>query len=183
MIQMDLTNAYLHADIVDDVYIVIPPGFPGAGEIGRLDKATYSNRQGARQFYDHTVNVLNHIGFTQCKNEPCLFRYLQDDEAAFLLRYVDDALIAGPKNIVKLIEKKLMVYFDSKFNLPKDFLGLDVTHDLEQGTIKLSMSTFTNKLKDTFKIPESSPIFTQDVPIARSSEAKTFNPMTPTAPK
>ena len=48
MIQMDLTNAYLHADIVDDVYIVIPPGFPGAGEIGRLDKATYGTRQGAR---------------------------------------------------------------------------------------------------------------------------------------
>ena len=34
MIQM---GAYLHADIIDDVYIVIPPGFPGAGEIGRLD--------------------------------------------------------------------------------------------------------------------------------------------------
>jgi hypothetical protein len=44
MIHMDLTNAYLHADIVDDVYIVIPPGFPGAGEIGRLDKATYGTR-------------------------------------------------------------------------------------------------------------------------------------------
>ncbi len=50
MIQMDLANAYLHADIVDDVYIVIPPGFPGAVEIGRLDKATYGTRQGARRF-------------------------------------------------------------------------------------------------------------------------------------
>jgi hypothetical protein len=160
MIQMDLTNAYLHADIVDDVYIVIPPGFPGAGEIGRLDKATYGTRQGARRFYDHTVNVLTHIGFTQCKNEPCLFRYLHDTEAAFLLLYVDDALISGPKHIVQAIEKKLMIYFDSKFNLPKDFLGLDVTHDIEKGSIKLSMSTFTQKLKDTFKIPDSPTILT-----------------------
>ena len=161
MIQMDLTNAYyLHADIVDDVYIVIPPGFPGAGEIGRLDKATYGTRQGARRFYDHTVNVLHHIGFIQCKNEPCLFRYIQDDEAAFLLLYVDDALIAGPKNIVQLIEKKLMIYFDSKFNLPKDFLGLDVKHDIHKGNISLSMSTFTNKLKETFKITDSPPILT-----------------------
>ena len=160
MIQMDLTNAYLHADIVDDVYIVIPPGFPGAGEIGRLDKATYGTRQGARRFYDHTVNVLYHIGFTQCKNEPCLFRYLEDDEAAFLLLYVDDALIAGPKQIVHTIEKKLMTYFDSKFNLPKDFLGLDVNHDMDRGTIKLSMSTFTKKLKDTFKITDGPTILT-----------------------
>ena len=131
MIQMDLTNAYLHADIIDDVYIIIPPGFPGAGEIGRLDKATYGTRQGARRFYDHTVNVLLYIGFTQCPNEPCLFRYLKGDDATFLLLYVDDALISGPKQIVKEIENKLMVYFDSKFNLPKDFLGLDLQHDVE----------------------------------------------------
>jgi hypothetical protein len=139
---------------------VIPPGFPGAGEIGRLDKATYGTRQGARRFYDHTVNVLLHIGFTQCKNEPCLFRYTDNDGAAFLLLYVDDALIAGPKHSVQIIEKKLMVYFDSKFNLPKDFLGLDVTHDIDKGNIKLSMSTFTMKLKDTFKIPNSPTILT-----------------------
>jgi hypothetical protein len=160
MIQMDLTNAYLHADIVDDVYIVIPPGFPGAGEIGRLDKATYGTRQGARRFYDHTVNVLTHIGFTQSKNEPCLFRYIDNEDAAFLLLYVDDALIAGPKHIVQMIEKKIMIYFDSKFNLPKDFLGLDVQHDVIKGTIQLSMSTFTNKMKETFKITDSPTILT-----------------------
>jgi hypothetical protein len=81
--------------------------------------------------------------------------YLEDDEAAFLLLYVDDALIAGHKHIVHTIEKKIMIYFDSKFNLPKDFLGLDVNHDIDRGTIELSMSTFTKKLKDTFKIPDS----------------------------
>ncbi len=106
------------------------------------------------------MNVLHHIGFTQCKNEPSLFHFLHDDEAAFLLLYVDDALIAGPKNIVQIIEKNLMIYFDSKFNLPKDFLGLDVTHNLDTSTIQLSMSTFTKKLKETFKIPDSPPIQT-----------------------
>jgi hypothetical protein len=160
MIQMDLTNAYLHADIVDDVYIVIPPCFPGTGEIGRLDKATYGTRQGARRFYDHTVNVLTHIGFTQSKNEPCLFRYIDNEDAAFLLLYVDDALIVGPKHIVQIIEKKIMIYFDSKFNLPKDFLGLDVQHDILKGTIQLSMSSFTNKMKETFKITDSPTILT-----------------------
>jgi hypothetical protein len=36
MIQLDLTNAYLHAPIVDVVYIIIPEGFDGAGQIARL---------------------------------------------------------------------------------------------------------------------------------------------------
>jgi hypothetical protein len=35
---MDLTNAYLHAAIKDLVFIVIPDGFPGAGEVALLEK-------------------------------------------------------------------------------------------------------------------------------------------------
>jgi hypothetical protein len=69
---MDLTNAYLHADIVDEVFIIIPPGFKGAGEVAKLDKATYGTKQGARRFYDHTVKVLTQIGFTQCSNDLSL---------------------------------------------------------------------------------------------------------------
>jgi hypothetical protein len=38
MIQLDLANAYLHAPIQDVVYIIIPDGFPGAGEIALLEK-------------------------------------------------------------------------------------------------------------------------------------------------
>ncbi len=53
-----------------------------------------------------------------------------------------------------------MIYFDSKFNLPKDFLGLDLKHDIEKGLIQLSMPTFTNKVKETFKVPDSPPIQT-----------------------
>ena len=115
MIQMDLTNAYLHADIQDRVFIYIPQGFPGAGEIAKLDKATYGTKQGARRFYDHSIKVLKQIGFTQCKIEPCLFRYLHDKEAAFLILYVDDALIAGPQRLVNRIETNLKKYFDAKF--------------------------------------------------------------------
>jgi hypothetical protein len=141
MVQMDLTNAYLHASIVDEVYIVIPQGFQGEkGEVAKLDKATYGTKQGARRFYDHTVQVLTQIGFTQCPNEPCLFRYLKNDDAAFLILYVDDALISGPETIVKDIQQQLTKHFDVKFSKPKDFIGLDLTHQ-DNGTITLSMHT------------------------------------------
>ncbi len=91
---MDLTNAYLHADIVDEVYTIIPTGFDGAGEVAKLEKATYGTKQGARRFYDHTVKVLTEIGFTQCPSEPCLFRYLKHDSAAFLIVPID-VCVAG----------------------------------------------------------------------------------------
>ncbi len=138
---MDLAiNAYLHVDIVNKVYIVIPQGFKGEGEIAKLDKATYGIKQGAWRFYDHTVKVLNTIGFKQCPNEPYLFRYLTDDDAAFLILYVDDALISGNKPIVEDIQRKLKQHFDLKFSKPKDFIGLDIDHK-DDGTIALSMQT------------------------------------------
>jgi hypothetical protein len=141
MVQMDLTNAYLHASIVDDVYIVIPQGFTGAGEGAKVDKVTYGTKQGARRFYYHTVNVLNQIGFTQCPNEPCLFRYLKNDHAAFLILYVDDTLISGPEQLVQEIQTKLKQHFDVKFSKPKDFIGLDITTHKDNGTITLSPPT------------------------------------------
>ncbi len=153
MIQMDLTNAYLHADITDEVFIIIPPGFKGAGEVARLDKATYGTKQGGRRFYDHTVKVFTQIGFTQCPSETCLFRYLKDDDAAFLILYVDDVLISGPEKLVQEIQNKLKEYFDVKFSPPKDFIGLDLHRDHTNGTIKPSMKCFTQKLRKHFRFP------------------------------
>ena len=38
MVQLDLTNAYLHAPIKDTVYIIVPEGFPGQGEVADSTK-------------------------------------------------------------------------------------------------------------------------------------------------
>ncbi len=87
MVQLDLTNAYLHAPIQDIVYIYIPDGFPGAGEVDLLQKAAYGTKQGARRFYDFTIQVFKQIGLKTCPNDPCLFRYLYEDSVCFLLQY------------------------------------------------------------------------------------------------
>jgi hypothetical protein len=143
--QLDLTNAYLHAPIQDVVYIVIPEGFPHAGDIARLRKAAYGTKQGARRFYDHTANIFKHIGLVQCPNEPCLFRYLHNDAEAFIIQYVDDSLIAGQPTAVKMLQQELAKYFQCKFNPPKDFLGLDLTNP-KKGEITLAMTSFTDRM-------------------------------------
>jgi hypothetical protein len=118
MIQLDLTNAYLHAPIVDVVYIIIPEGFEGAGQIARLRKAAYGTKQGARRFYDHTALTLTTIGLTQCPNESCLFRYLYDKEECYLLQYVDDSLISGTPKALKHLQQQLQKHFKCKFIKP-----------------------------------------------------------------
>jgi hypothetical protein len=155
IVQLDLTNAYLHASIQDVVYIYIPPGFPHAGDIARLRKAAYGTKQGARRFYDYTATVLCHIGFTKCPNDPCLFRYLhKDGSACFLLQYVDDALIAGEQPALATVQTELKKYFQFKFQPPNDFLGLDL-QITSPGHIELSMKTFTSKMKDVLQIQDT----------------------------
>jgi hypothetical protein len=50
IIQLDLTNSYLHAPIQDVVYIYIPEGFTNEGNIARLRKAAYGTKQGQEGF-------------------------------------------------------------------------------------------------------------------------------------
>jgi hypothetical protein len=120
MVQLDLTNAYLHAPIKDIVYIYIPEGFPGEGEIAKLDKAAYGTKQGARRFYDFSAETLIKIGMKKCTIEPCLFRFNPSkDEECFLLQYVDDSLIAGTKEAIRQLQHKLNKHFKCKFQKPK----------------------------------------------------------------
>ena len=148
---MDLTNAYLHADITDLVLIIIPKGYPGEGEAALLKKGLYETKQGSRRFYDHTDTVLTSIGFQQCPVEPCLYRLIDDQGEAFLLLYVDDALISGTTTTVTNIQTKLKQHFECKFNIPKDFLGMDI-ETRTKGETSISMTTFTNKLMKQFEI-------------------------------
>ncbi len=119
MIQFDLTNAYLHAPIVDVVYIIIPEGFEGAGQIARLKKEAYGTKQGARRFYDHTALTLANIVLTQCPNEPCLFRYIHEEQECYLLQYVDDSPISGAPKALKHLQQQLQKHFKCKFINPK----------------------------------------------------------------
>jgi hypothetical protein len=159
-VQMDLTNAYLHAAIKDIVFIVIPDRFPGAGEVALLEKGLYGTKQGSRRFYDHTDEVFKSIGLKPCPNEPCLYRYMDEHGACFVLLYVDDALITGDTETVNNVENKISTHFKCKFHTPQDFLGLDITTNIP-GETTLSMLTFTTKkLTAMSVIPWPYPVIT-----------------------
>jgi hypothetical protein len=163
MEQLDLTNVYLHAPIKDKVYIIVPEGFSGEGEVARLDKAAYGTKQGARRCYEHSASTLKDIGMIQCEYEPCLFRYvLEEGQECFLLQYVDDSL-TGTMKAVKDLKAKLKKKFKCKFQMPKDFLGMDIEHT-KLGETRLSMRTSTTKMigaldlpKETLKYPIITP--------------------------
>jgi hypothetical protein len=118
MTQLDLKNAELHASIVVVVYIIIPEGLEGQGQIARLRKAAYGTKQGARRFYDLTALTLAKISPKQCPNEPCLFRYLYEGEECFLFQYVDYSLISETTKVLNHLKQELQKHFKCKFVIP-----------------------------------------------------------------
>ncbi|CAM9648245.1 unnamed protein product, partial [Ascophyllum nodosum] len=90
----DAEQAFLKADIDEEIYIEIPEEFqkfPGA--VGRLNKAIYGFVQAGRCWNNKFCDDMTAIGFEQAKVDPCVFRKVVDGEAEMVVVvHVDDIL-------------------------------------------------------------------------------------------
>ena len=120
-------------------------GYPKASDVAFLRKAHYGTKQGGRQFYDKIAKDLLDIGLIQYPNEPCLFRFfLRPDPnscfVCFLILYVDDGLIIGEEEALKVVMDALSKHYKCKWEEPKDYLGMDL--NTKPGKISFSIETF-----------------------------------------
>ena len=91
----DAEQAFLKADIDEEIYIDIPEEFqefPGA--VGRLNKAIYGLLQAGRCWNNKFCDDMTAIGFEQEKTDPCVFRKVVDGEAEMVVVVdVDDIIV------------------------------------------------------------------------------------------
>ncbi|CAL1369473.1 unnamed protein product [Linum trigynum] len=133
--QLDANNAFLHGDLVEDVYMKLPLGLKIPGDtsnlVCKLNKSLYGLKQASRQWNHKLTEFLLQSGYTQSKADYSLFTKRQDGLFLAVLVYVDDIILAGDfLSEIESLKQKLDDAFKIKDlgNL-KYFLGLEIARN------------------------------------------------------
>jgi hypothetical protein len=150
--QLDIKTAFLNGTLEEDVYVQQPPGYEVGGKnvVCHLKRALYGLRQAPRAWHQRLKSELQAYGFTESNADPGLF--IWDDDITgtsnYILVYVDDLLIAAKDlDVAKTIKRKIMTSFEARdLGEAKTFLGMTITRDRANRTLKLDQERMTTQL-------------------------------------
>ena len=115
--QMDITTAFLHGDLEEEVYMKQPEGFVAQGQenlVCRLKKSIYGLKQSPRCWNQALDTQLKAMGFKQSSNDPCIY-ISTTDSLLILAVYVDDIVLAGKsQQTIANVKTKLGEHFRVK---------------------------------------------------------------------
>ena len=173
MHQMDVSNAYLNSDIGDEeVYMRQPKGFEKTGPNGeelvlRLRKSLYGLKQAGRLWGDLLANYLTkQLGFTRCSTDFCVYVYRKNGALVIVGTYVDDLIILS-NNKTALTNFKAAISKHFKMTDEGELrwiLGMRVTRDRKNRTLKLDQERYVQDLIDGFKMTDCKLATTPAIP-------------------
>ena len=93
---MDVKNAFLNGNLLEEVYMQPPPGstFP-PHKVCKLQRALYGLKQAPRAWIAKFSSTIHDFGFTSSSYDSALFIRTTPHGTTHLLLYVDDMIITG----------------------------------------------------------------------------------------
>lgn len=132
--QMDVNNAFLNDDFIEEVYMALPLGYKAPSHEGtfvcKLNKSIYALKQASSQWFMKFSGALLKHGFVQSKSDYSLLIRGNGNTFVALLVYVDDILLTGPSE-EHLATVKQMVgshFLLKDMGAAKYFLGFEIAH-------------------------------------------------------
>ena len=155
--QIDIRQAYLQAELNEDLYMRIPPGIPAFDEKGRpmvckLNRTLYGLNQAGREWGMLFAAFLVSWGFVRSTIDKCLFTYAKDKLILWVLVYVDDCLIvendeALRSRFVNDLGKRFPV--DDRGEL-EWLLGVAITRERKHNVLSLSQESYVKELVEKY---------------------------------
>ncbi|CAI7806158.1 unnamed protein product [Closterium sp. NIES-53] len=158
---MDVTTAYLHGVMKEELYMRQPPGFDdGFSRVCRLRKSIYGLKQAPRQWYLKFDEALVDFGFERSECDPALYHLVRDEGRLSLYLYVDDILLMS-SSMVLLDEVKGLLssrFCMKDFGEAKYYLGVQIERD-ESG-ILIHQERYVLNMLESFGLSEANPVRT-----------------------
>ena len=96
--QMDVKNAFLHGDLIEEVYMDQPPGYEDEchpDHVCKLRKALYGLKQAPRAWHSKIAQYLTSIDFCMSDADHSLYVRVTNKGIVVIVIYVDDLIIGG----------------------------------------------------------------------------------------
>lgn len=150
---IDIRQAYLQADLHEDLYMKMPPNLPDTDPEGdklvvKLLKSLYGLKQAGREWNQLLTTELCTWGFKQSTIDPCLFTYRAGASLLWVVVWVDDCVIIDndPQlrdEFVRDLSRRFPVEDKSELTW---VLHVHVTRDRRKRTIALSQQLYVRDL-------------------------------------
>ena len=160
--QMDVTAAYLNADIDCEIYVEQPDGYCEFNSDGKkltwkLNKSLYGLKQSGRNWNFVLRDFLLENNFIQSMNDNCVFVKEIGLDKIYIIFWVDDIIIAAKSlNFISDVKYLLNNRFQMK-DLGRISWFLGIKFEFQSGCIKMNQSKYINKLLNRFKMSDCNP--------------------------
>jgi hypothetical protein len=134
--QLDVKNAFLHGELLEEVYMEVPQGFgtkQTEGKVCRLKKSLYGLKQSPRAWFDRFRRAMVGMGYRQTNADHTVFFRRHGVHITMLAVYVDDMIITGDdEGEIASLKKRLSKEFEVKdLGQLRYFLGIEIARGAE----------------------------------------------------
>jgi hypothetical protein len=161
--QMDVKTAFLYGRIDSEIYVEQPEGCcQEEGQVCLLEKALYGLKQAPRVWYETMAKFLQEeLGLEPLDSDMSVF-HTTDGRQLIIAVYVDDLLIAGPDmeeihGVKKILTNRFKM---TDLGSCSYYLGMQVTRDRLNRTIKLSQRGYLENVLEQFGMSDCKPVAT-----------------------
>ena len=162
--QMDVSTAFLYADIQEFVFVKQRPGFEvkdknGGELVMQLEKNLYGLAQSPGNWFNTIDPAVVEIGFVPLQSDTCVYLYNHDGVRIYLTLYVDDLLLASTNSdAMAMVKEKLKQRFKvTDMGAESLVLAMEIRRDLERGTLTISQESHSKSILERFGISECKP--------------------------
>ncbi|MCO5574355.1 hypothetical protein L7F22_028138 [Adiantum nelumboides] len=160
--QMDVQTAFLHGELDEEIYMQQPPHFVDTNDpthVCRLYRSIYDLKQANRQWYYRFHHFMLQVGYTHLQSDPNIYTRITSAGFVIIGLYVDD-LVPLASSLQLMIEAKFEISqaFPMTDGGPLHYcLGMEVTQDLNHGTISISQRQYTREVLAEYNMLNCNP--------------------------